>query len=257
MAASAPLAIPRFDGPPDVPCATETALFLDLDGTLLEFAQTPEAVVVDADLAALLLKLNSALNGALALVSGRPLAAVDALLGLKHLTVVGQHGAEVRITGGRVHRAAIEPGVLDGARALARWHPAVAKGVRVEDKGLALAFHYREVPGAEPLARELAADALESAGPGFELLRGNCVIELKSARVDKGRALGALMERPPFRGRTPWMLGDDYTDEPAFAVAQSLGGTGVIVGSSRATVAHGALRDVPSVHAWLKRLAGP
>ena len=242
--------------PPAIPRVAHSALFLDLDGTLLEFAPTPDAVRVAPNLPMLLLELDSVLNGALAIVSGRPLAAIDSLLGLPQLAVAGQHGGEMRLAGGQVHRAAVDPHALDSARALVMRHPALANGVRVEDKGVALAFHYREVPSAEPLARELAADALESTGPGFELLRGNFVIELKSARVDKGRALGALMEQAPFRGRTPWMLGDDYTDEPAFAVAQSLGGTGVIVGPARATVAHAMLPDVPSVHAWLQRLAG-
>ena len=255
-ALSASRLIPGLGSPTPVPGTAETALFLDLDGTLLEFAPTPDAVQVDTKLPALLLKLHAALNGAVALVSGRPLAAIDTLFGLPQLAAVGQHGAEIRIPGEPVQRATIEPHALDGARTLARTHPAIANGVRIEDKGVALAFHYREMPGAEPLARELAADALQSAGAGFELLRGNCVIELKSARIDKGRALGALMERPPFRGRTPWMLGDDYTDEPAFATAQALGGTGVIVGPARVSVAHGALADVAAVHAWLARLAG-
>ena len=256
LAENAALFSQAVGNPPAIPGAKNSAVFLDLDGTLLEFAMTPDAIRVEPNLRALLLQLATVLNGALAIVSGRPLTDIDSLLGLPKLAVVGQHGGEMRLADGRVHRAAIDPQALDSARALVMRHPALANGVRVEDKGVALAFHYREVPSAEPLARELAADALESTGPGFELLRGNFVIELKSARVDKGRALGALMEQAPFRGRTPWMLGDDYTDEPAFAIAQSLGGTGVIVGPARATIAHASLRDVASVHAWLQRLAG-
>jgi len=252
---AAPGPVTKVGGPPPIPDATQTALFLDLDGTLIEFAPTPDAVVVDPALPDLLRKLCANLNGALAIVSGRPLATIDNLLGLPQLAAVGQHGAEMRIDAAHVHRAAIEPHCLDAVRAVVRNHPALQNGVRVEDKGVALAFHYREFPGAEPLARELATAALAHAGAGFELLHGNCVIELKSARVDKGRALDALMQRAPFRGRRAWMLGDDYTDEPAFAVAQSLGGTGVIVGPTRATVAHAALPDVPAVHAWLRRLA--
>lgn len=238
---------------PPLPAADRVALFVDFDGTLVEFAPTPDSVVVDNGLRILLRRLSNATHGALAVISGRPLASIDALLQLPQLAVIGQHGAEFRHADGHSDRPPLASSALDqvriGLRELAHARP----DVRVEDKGLALAFHYREVPTAEPQARELAAAALRLAGTGFELLHGNCVVELKSVRVDKGRALAAMMLEAPFAGRAPWMIGDDHTDEPAFATAQALGGMGIIVGPTRPSVAHGSLADVASARDWLSR----
>jgi trehalose 6-phosphate phosphatase len=238
-----------------MPQPDEAALFLDLDGTLIEFAQTPDAVIIDDHLPSLLRDLAGATGGALAIVSGRPVAAIDALLGLPELAVVGQHGAEVRHADARMEQTVTATPELDWAREQVMALAPAAPGLLIEDKGIALAFHYRESPRVEPLARELAALALLRAGAGFELLHGDFVIELKSIRVDKGRALAALMTEPPFAGRQPWMLGDDFTDEPAFAMAQALGGTGVIVGARQPTAAHASLADVAAARAWLACVA--
>jgi trehalose 6-phosphate phosphatase len=239
---------------PSVPLAERIALFVDFDGTLVEFAPTPDSVTVDNALRILLRRLSNAVGGALAVISGRPLASIDALLQLPQLAVIGQHGAEFRHADGHADRPPLSASALDKVRVDLRPLAAERPDVRVEDKGLAIAFHYREMPRAEPQARELAAAALRLAGPGFELLHGNCVIELKSIRVDKGRALAAMMLEPPFTGREPWMIGDDHTDEPAFATAQALGGTGVIVGTTRPSVAHAALPDVAAARKWLADL---
>ena len=240
---------------PPLPRASQVALFVDFDGTLVEFAPTPDSVVVDNDLRILLRRLGNATHGALAVLSGRPLASIDALLQLPQLAVLGQHGAEFRHADGHAHRPPVAASALDHVRIDLRALVAAHPDVRIEDKGLAIAFHYREVPTAEPQARELAAAALALAGTGFELLHGNCVIELKSVQVDKGRALAAMMLEPPFTGRAPWMIGDDQTDEPAFATAQALGGKGIIVGPIRPSVAHGSLADVTAAREWLGRLA--
>jgi trehalose 6-phosphate phosphatase len=240
---------------PPVPRAEDIALFVDLDGTVVEFADTPEAVIVDPKLPALLADLAATLHGALALISGRPLASIDALLGLPGLAAAGQHGAELRHLDGRVERADIDAHVLDGARELIYTLAAHTPHVRIEDKGIALAFHYRDVASAEPRARELAAAALVRAGSGFELQHGDYVIELKSMRVDKGRALAGLMARAPFAGRLPWVLGDDYADEHAFAMAQALGGEGVVVGARRDSVAHHQLANPTAARTWLACVA--
>ena len=247
----------RNHASPPMPRAEETALFTDLDGTLIDFAPAPDDVVIDAELPLLLRRLAAATGGALAVISGRPLQQIDELLQVPHLTLIGQHGAEVRRPDGAFEPAATTAAALEPARAQVAALAADVPSVRIEDKGIALAFHYRETPRAEPLAREMAAVALHHAGSGFELLHGNCVIELKSVRVDKGRALAGLMTLPPFVGRRPWMLGDDLTDEPAFAMAQALGGTGVIVSPGRPSVARASLPDVATARAWLARLAAP
>lgn len=243
------------DAAPPIPRLDEAALFLDLDGTLIEFAPIPDAVIIDAGLPSLLRQLDAALDGAVAVLSGRPLATIDVLLQLPHLPGAGQHGAELRHADGQVASVAIDTEALDSVRAMLADTSARTSGIYVEDKGTSLAFHYRQAPSAEPHARELAAVALRLAGGGFELLDGNCVVELKSAQVDKGRALAALMMQPPFIGRRPWMLGDDLTDEPAFAMAQALGGTGVIVGPRRESVARTGLADVRAARTWLTRIA--
>jgi trehalose 6-phosphate phosphatase len=240
--------------PPPIPCTDQTALFVDLDGTLADFALTPEAVTLDLQLPPLLRALCTALGGAFAVISGRPLTAVDELLQWPQVVAAGQHGGELRLPNGSVERAAIDAAALDAARMLVHNLLPRMDDVRIEDKGIALAIHYREFPGSEPHARALAANALQAAGPGFELQHGSFVIELKSTRVDKGRALAALMTQTAFVGRRPWVLGDDYADEHAFAMAQTLGGAGVVVGSRTDSVAHHQLADPAAARAWLVQI---
>jgi trehalose 6-phosphate phosphatase len=245
----------RLAGPaPPIPRAARIALFVDLDGTVFEFATTPDGVSVDVGLSALLRDLCSALDGALAIISGRPLATIDSLLHWPQVTAAAQHGAELRFPDGRLEYAAIQTQALDAARWLLHTRSPRADDVRIEDKGVALAIHYREYPSAEPFARELAVAALRAAGAGFELQHGAFVIELKSARVDKGRALAALMSQAPFAEREPWVLGDDYADEHAFAVAQALGGSGVVVGTRTDSIAHFQLAGPVGARAWLTQI---
>lgn len=239
---------------PPIPELARIALFVDLDGTIFEFAPTPDAVTVDAQLPTLLRDLSAALGGALAVISGRPLATIDELLQWPQVIAAGQHGAQLRHADGTIEHAAIDIAALDAARTLLHTRPPRAQDVRVEDKDIALSIHYREFPSAEPFARELAAAALQAAGPGFELQHGAFVIELKSARVDKGRALAALMTHAPFVGREPWVVGDDYADEHAFAMAQSLGGAGIVVGARTDSIAHYQLANPAAARAWLARI---
>jgi len=244
----------RLDPAPPVPNTSEIALFVDLDGTVFEFAPTPDSVTVNAQLPAVLRRLSATLDGALAVISGRPLPAIDALLQWPQLIAAGQHGAELRRADGHIDYASINTAALDAARTLLHTRPPRADDVRIEDKQIALAIHYREHPAAEPFARELAAAALQAAGPGFELQHGAFVVELKSTRVDKGRALAMLMTQAPFLGRQPWVLGDDYADEHAFAMAQSIGGAGVVVGMRTDSVAHYQLANPAAARAWLAQI---
>lgn len=125
----------------------------------------------------------------------------------------------------------------------------------LEDKTHALALHYRNAPAQSGAVERLAQRLLQIAGNEYVLQRGDHVIELKPAGVDKGGALAALMQSSPFRGRTPWMLGDDLTDEDAFARVNAMHGVSVIVGARRPTCARHALADPAAARAWLGAVA--
>jgi len=239
--------------PPRVDAAT-LALFVDVDGTLLDIAARPDAVVVDASLPATLKHLKARLGGALAPVSGRPLRDIDALLGLDG-AAAGLHGAELRDPRGAPLTAPIFAEGLAAARERAIEAAAQIPGVLVEDKGGAIALHYRAAPHAELDVRRAAIAMLDAAGDGYNLLHGKCVIELKPASADKGAALAALMTIAPFAGRTPWMIGDDVTDEDAFAEVNAGNGISVIVGPRRPTIAHYALAGPAAAREWLAALA--
>ncbi len=241
---------------PPHPDLAALALFVDVDGTLLDIATRPDAVVVDPSLRTTLRTLHERLGGALAPVSGRPLRDIDALLGLPAAAAAGLHGAELRAPGGgALATPELHPG-LAAARTRAVEAAAGHPGVLVEDKGAAIALHYREAPDAELAVRRAAGDMLDHAGSGYELLQGKFVIELKPRNVHKGSAIAALMRIAPFAGRTPWMIGDDVTDEDAFAETNAQGGISIIVGPRRPTRAHYALPGPAAARAWITRLIG-
>jgi trehalose 6-phosphate phosphatase len=221
---------------------------------LLDLAVRPDAVVVDAALPLTLKRLKQRLGGALAPVSGRPLRDVDALLGLDG-AAAGLHGAELRGPGGATLAMPIMQNDLDAALQRAVEAAASISGVLVEDKGGAIALHYRAAPDAELDVRRAAIAMLDAAGEGYELLHGKCVIELKPANADKGAALAILMRIAPFAGRTPWMIGDDATDEDAFAEVNAARGVSIVVGPRRPTVARYALAGPAAARAWLVGLS--
>lgn len=239
--------------PPRADTAT-LALFVDVDGTLLDIAMRPDAVVVDASLPGILERLKQRLGGALAPLSGRPLRDIDALLGLDG-AAAGLHGAELRGPDGATLATPILHEGLDAARKRAVEAAASIAGVLVEDKGGAIALHYRAAPDAELDVRRAAIAMLDAAGDGYELLHGKLVIELKPANADKGAALAVLMSIAPFAGRTPWMIGDDATDEDAFTEVNAARGVSIIVGARRPTVARYALAGPAAARAWLAALA--
>ena len=240
--------------PPQAGADAGWALFLDVDGTLLDIAQHPDRVEVDARLRDDLARARARLGGAVALLSGRPLSQLDALFGWAALPGAGLHGAELRTPDGREHFTG-DAGAFARLRADASALVAEASGVLLEDKHRALALHYRHAPEARAAAERIAHMLLQHARDSYALQRGDHVIELKPAGVDKGRALATLMRDAPFRGRTPWMLGDDRTDEDAFQYVNAVGGVSAIVGTRRPTAARHALADPPAVRAWLHRLA--
>jgi len=216
------------------------ALFLDFDGSLVDIAAQPEAVIVPSGLVGTLESLNRYLGGALALISGRPIEQIDAFLEPLRLPVAGVHGAERRGADGSMTLLSTHPleQVEEVAQALAARHPQL----RVENKRGSIALHYRQAPELEDLCLETMQAAVEES-PGLTLLRGKMVAEAKPGGASKGRAIEAFMQEAPFAGRTPVFVGDDITDEVGFSTVQRLQGLGVKVG------------DGPTV-AW-QRLASP
>ena len=231
------------------------ALFLDVDGTLLDFASHPEGVHVDSQLHEDLARLRERLHGALALLSGRMLAQLDDLFGWRDHAAAGLHGAKLRFADGRSSDDDGEARVA-ALHSLAESRIATMQGVLLEDKHQALALHYRNAPHQRELVEQLARELLQRAGNDFTLQHGDHVVELKPAGTDKGRALALLMDGEPFRGRQPWMLGDDFTDEHAFEEVNARGGVSVVVGARRPTHANFALDDPTAVRAWLRAIAG-
>ncbi len=227
-----------------------TALFLDFDGTLADLAAHPEAVQVPPDLVGVLLALAERLNGALALVSGRRLADLDAFLAPLKLPTAAEHGAWRRRARGDV--LSVQPPELSAAQQALQELVNRHSGLLLERKSSALALHYRQAPELEGPCQALMRDLADHT-PGAELLQGKCVLELKPAQVSKGRAIAAFMAEPPFAGRTPWFAGDDLTDEAGFDWVQAQGGYTVKVGEG-ATVAQHHCDSPAQLRAWLAGL---
>lgn len=232
----------------------DQALFLDVDGTLLEIAATPEAVQVSASLLQLLKDLEQRLGGALALVSGRSIHNLDELFAPLRLCASGIHGCERRNAHGELTRPAFDAHALNHARAELRALVAAHPGLLFEDKGFAVAVHYR-------LAPELAAQVLtamqktcEALGERFELQAGKRVFEIRPAGWSKGTAITEFMREAPFAGRTPVFAGDDLTDEHGFEVVNELGGLSIRVGGPVQTRARLRIGSVSEMHAWLREL---
>jgi trehalose 6-phosphate phosphatase len=230
----------------------EWCLFLDIDGTLLELAETPEAVVVDRELKDLLARLAQTLEGALALVSGRSIDVMDQLFAPLRLPAAGLHGLERRTASGERRGAQGVDARLDAARtslaAFVDAHP----GTLLEDKGGALALHFRTAPRfAEPARR--AVDAAARSVPGYHVQEGKMVLEIKPRQVTKGTAVEAFMHEPPFRGRKPVFVGDDLTDHDGMRSAERLGGISVAVGDRIEGQWH--LEGPAEVRRWLASVA--
>jgi trehalose 6-phosphate phosphatase len=230
------------------------ALFLDVDGTLLEIADTPQSVRVSTRLLDLLGALQDRLQGALALVSGRSLADLDRLFAPLALCASGTHGCEFRDPEGAVTQPDFDRHVLSPARAQLLALAGSEQGLLLEDKGHGLAMHYRLAPALEPTVRSLMESLVRGLGEAFTLQAGKCVYEIRPTRWTKGNAIERYMQRPPFVGRKPLFIGDDITDEHGFAVVNSLGGVTVKVGSAVSTLARHRVSDVTAVLDLLERL---
>jgi trehalose 6-phosphate phosphatase len=205
-------------------------VFLDVDGTLLDIAPTPDAVYVNPRLCEQLVETFSRLQGALALVSGRPISAVDKLFAPHRWPVAGLHGLERRDASGRVHSAVTDAGALDAVRGQLAAAVAAAPGTLLEDKGLTIAVHFRAVPEREAELRRAVRAAAATLGEGYRVLEGKRVLELKPVVATKASAIRAYLAEPPFAGRRPLFVGDDVTDLDGFAAVEEVGGLSIAVG---------------------------
>jgi trehalose 6-phosphate phosphatase len=232
------------------PAHPDWAYFLDVDGTLLDIAETPGAVRIDAPLLDLIARLHRASNGAVALVSGRALSDLEHRLGMLRLPMAGQHGLERRDAAGRLWMHAPPPeakaAIKKAIAPLVERHP----GLLVEDKGLTLALHYRRAPALAAYVHRLMARLVAGAGGALEVQKGKRVVEVKPAGIDKGSAIGEYLAEPPFQGRRPVFIGDDANDEHGFAEINRVDGVSIKVGPGR-TCGRYRLAGVTAVRDWL------
>ena len=234
--------------PPD-----QTAFFFDFDGTLVDLAPTPDGVLVRPDMLALLRELRRLTHGAVAIVSGRGIESIDGFLGMPDLPVAGLHGAERRDANGDTQRVGFnDQRLLHMEQVLAevvRTHA----GMLLEIKGASLALHYRNAPEHEGTARAATERLAADYADAYVLQPGKMVYEIKPKDVDKGRALRAFLDEPPFAGRRPVFAGDDLTDEKGFAVVNALGGLSIKVGGGD-TIALTRIDSVDALIGWLASL---
>lgn len=238
----------RIHTPPAA--SLQWAFFLDVDGTLIGFADTPDAVQVETALLDLIDSLHRHTAGALALVSGRMLADLQERIGLRQLPMAGLHGLERRDSMGRLRIHAAPPATKSAiqeafAPILAR-HP----GLLLEDKGLTMALHYRRAPALAGYVHRVMARFAQASGEGLELQRGKYVVEIKPAGIDKGSAVIEYLAEFPFKGRCPVFIGDDLNDEHGFAEVNKQNGISIKVGKGPSCARY-RLPDVASVHQWL------
>ena len=230
------------------------ALFLDVDGTLLEIADHPEDVEIRPELIATLQSVLARAQTPIGLVSGRTIADLDRLFSPLRLPIAGQHGAERRDAAGNMHRNARRSAALDGTRRMLVEYGQRHDGIVVEDKGAALAIHFRQAPDLAGEVEDLTRGLMKDLGDDYELQPGKMVIEIKPRGRNKGHAIAEFIREPPFAGRLPVFIGDDATDEYGFEMVNRLGGHSVKVGSG-ASCARWRLRNVTDVIDWLRRYA--
>lgn len=236
--------------PPPLP-QKEWAYFLDVDGTLIDIAESPDAVQVDQVLLDLIERLFNATGGAVALVSGRSISDLQSLIGSLRVPLAGQHGLERRDACGRLWMHAAPPAtkcaIKEALAPVLSRHP----GLLLEDKGLTLALHYRKAPQLATYAQRLLSRLIAAETSGLELQHGKCVVEIKPAGFDKGAAVAEYLAEEPFRNRRPVFIGDDLNDEHGFAEVNRMEGISIKVGTGP-SCARFRVADVAAVRYWLE-----
>src|ERR1700709_249831 len=239
-----------------VPHLSETAILLDIDGTLVDLAPTPREVWVAPGLAKTLNRLLKRTSVALALVSGRSLNEIDLIFAPEQFPAVGGHGAEMRLSTDSEAVASHAP-PMD--KELKRRLAAIAKlspGILLEDKGYSLALHYRLAPHAEKAIYEaVSLIRADLTNAPIEVLPGKCVCEIKHSGFTKATGVRELMTLEPFKGRRPLFIGDDVTDESVFAIMPDYDGLAFSVGR-RAQGVSGHFNAPSDVREFLASLLG-
>lgn len=239
--------------PPLIAGATDWALFLDIDGTLLDLADTPQGVLVPPELPGLLQTLTQRLNGALALVSGRPLSDIDRFFP-QCGDAAGTHGTQWRRGGVEQPSEPVDETGLAAAAKFIAVHCSRLPGLLLERKPHALALHYRQALARQQEAWTLARQVVQTLGPTFRLQPGKGVIEILPTLAGKGNAIRRFMRLSPYAGRCPVFVGDDLTDEDGFAAVNALGGWSIRVGNGAETQARFRLSSPTAVRDWLAGL---
>jgi len=242
------LQVRRLSRPPPAFDLARTALFLDLDGTLAEIAPRPEQVGPERRRTQILSELTERMGGRVAVLTGRSLEDADRILEGAVPAMAAVHGLVRRMPQGDIVRFLPSPKLSEAMTALRALAEGDA-GLLVEDKGSSIALHYRQAPGAESAVRRAVEQLAEHTGLAVQ--EGSMVSELRTSGPHKGDSLKAFLGEPPFAGCVPVMVGDDLTDEHAFAAAEEMGGYGVLVGPSRPTRARYRLPSVSDVLSWL------
>jgi trehalose 6-phosphate phosphatase len=229
------------------------AIFLDVDGTLLDIAERPEDVHADEELIALLQTLLSLFDGAMALVSGRSIGAIDQIFGDVHFPAVGAHGAELRHSTETDETSTPEP-FPDLIRARLQQFADRHAGLQLENKQGGVSLHYRRAPELAEQCRQLIDELMPELEPKFRLIKGKMVFEIAPRDHNKGDAIRKLLHAPEFDGRRPVFIGDDVTDEDGFSVVNELRGISIRVGRDRPTEARFALDNVAEVRDFLQSI---
>jgi trehalose 6-phosphate phosphatase len=228
------------------------ALFLDVDGTLLEFCNNPDDVYPGVELNLILKSLSSLLKGALALVTGRRVLEIDRIFHPLQLPVGGQHGLEHRDAEGNfklVKNLKFPENIRSQIQCFGEIYPECA----IEDKTLTMAIHYRRAPKLEEKVLKFVNKLIEGE-KHFHAISGNMVIEIKPLGVDKGQSIALFMENEPFVDKLPIFIGDDVTDEDGFRYINANNGISIKVGTITSSLARYNLNNVNAVHDWLGSL---
>ena len=239
--------------PPSLLDLDEVAFFLDFDGTLVEIAPHPDAVRLAGETRAALERLQEATGGAVAIVTGREIEAIDDFIAPLRLPVAGVHGLHRRDALGVVYAQSADAAFLEAAQAdldaIAKANP----GLLVERKSSSIALHYRSRPDCERLCLA-AMEKVAGLGPNIVLLQGKMVVEARADGADKGSAVAAFMAEAPFAGRRPVFAGDDLTDEDAFRVVNQRHGISIKVGVGETRAGY-RLADTGSFLGWLEAVS--
>jgi trehalose 6-phosphate phosphatase len=225
------------------------ALFLDFDGTLVDIVERPDAVAVDPALPEVLTRLQERLGGALAIISGRPVAFIDGRFGSSRFDIAGLHGLEHRIAG---QLSLCDPDEHPALRSMVE-RLGDKEGVLIEDKGCSVAVHWRLAPQEKEFALATAQAAVEALGSDYRVQHGKAVAEILPSAAGKGKVIERFLHQSPYRGRRPIFIGDDLTDENGFKTVNAHGGLSVRIGAGEtlAKVRLGTPADLRHcLHTW-------